>query len=477
MTGTALTVNAEESQPKLLVAEYICTENTLICGGGYFHDNDGFFKLGEEELAKWRETGNYSVTKIECDVDLTDFSGLCGDFEGEYLQFGKKDADGNITERKVVHLDKENNKIELAYTLGADWCYTLSDGYTMSFDQSDPELRINVYDPSGKKTTTSLTYTGDGKWWFSGGTSMGGDNVGYVLWLSARYGDEEDNYEFGDVSYDYEVYAIQKNDSLKLLDKNDEPVYGYGYRGGNSNCVMYGHQTAPTPLGCWLYSTDDNKVYQVGNALTMPGGGQLSDLSLGGKLYGTKVVIKSNDELYALVDVSENPSGFGGAFITKNALSKAYKYMSTNDGKIYRVKTEDDKQGYIDSNGKELAIFDVAGDFHGDFAPVVKDGKAYLIDRNMNKVSEAIDGESVFAFSDGLYSVTVNGEEKFMTYAAKPTASEPTSEPTNPTEPTSEPTSKPEDTKNPETGIPGIAAAFGTLALAAGTVIVAKKRK
>ena len=48
MTGTALTVNAEESQPKLLVAEYICTENTLICGGGYFHDNDGFLNIGLE---------------------------------------------------------------------------------------------------------------------------------------------------------------------------------------------------------------------------------------------------------------------------------------------------------------------------------------------------------------------------------------------------------------------------------------------
>lgn len=148
--------------------------------------------------------------------------------------------------------------------------------------------------------------------------------------------------------------------------------------------------------------------------------------------------------------------------------------MSTNDGEIYLVQTEDDKWGYIESNGKELAIFDDAGDFFGDFAPVVKDGKAYLVDRNMNKVSEAIDGEGVTAYGEGLYTVTVNGEKKFMTYVAKPTVSEPT-EPTTPTEPTSKPTST--DNKNPETGIPGIAAAVGVIALAAGAVIVAKKRK
>lgn len=52
------------------------------------------------------------------------------------------------------------------------------------------------------------------------------------------------------------------------------------------------------------------------------------------------------------------------------------------------------------------------------------------------------------------------------------TTSEPTSEPTS--TPTSEPTSTPD---NSDTGVAGIAAAFGVIALAAGTVIVAKKKK
>ncbi|MBD5111638.1 MAG: WG repeat-containing protein [Ruminococcaceae bacterium] len=460
MTGTALTVNAEESQPKLLIAEDFPTAANLY-GGGYGSNSDGFFKLGEEEFAKWRETGKLEVTSVESEVDITDLEWWNGSFEGEYLQLAKKDADGNITERKVVHLDKENNKIELAYTLGADWCYTTPDGYTVLEPTSDVEngtITVTAMKPDGTTFTNTINgcvaHMDGAQWddyvWYTYRAVSDSDSkyCCYVVVVEKLKGSWIDNKI-------YTVYGIGKDGTTTKIGVSD--MYSCGsieYCDSERVIVSYDDGVGYTNV---VYSTTADEQYQF----RYYGGIYFAndDIAIGYEFYNAE------ENGYDLIDLKSNKS------------LANYSNMGTNDGKIYLVQTEDDKWGYIDSNGKELAIFDNAGDFYGDFAPVVKDGKAYLIDRNMNKVSEAIDGERVFAFSDGLYMVTVDGEEKFMTYAAKPTASESTSEPTNPNEPTSEPTSKPEDTKNPETGIPGIAAAVGVIALAAGTVIVAKKKK
>lgn len=496
MAGTAVTANAEQSQAKLLTANPFNLNDSGYGGGGYFNTNDGFFKIGEEELEKWRETGKLEPVKIECDIDVSGLSNWSGSFvdEGSYAQFVKRDSDGNVTERYILHLDKANGKIETAYTLGADWCVTRPDGYTFGLTESGSNLQVIVYDPFGKKTEKTLTYTGDGEMWYNGGASasVDGNNVGYLVWQTAHYTNEEYKDGFGYDSYDYEVLAVNKNGNIETIYKNSDVVYGYGYYGVSPNSLMFGEIYAPTPQMCKLYSEDSKKVYDIGIDIYFPDGSSGYNLTSYDKLYGTKTVIgfdkyinEKAEKRYALADVSKNTKeDETDLFYGVNALSKAYKSMSTQDGKIYLVKTEDDKWGYIDDNGKELAIFDDAGDFKGDFAPVVKDGKAYLIDRNMNKVSEEIAAKGVRSLGEDMFVVTTDdGQELLMTYDSKPTTStsEPTSEPTS--KPTSTPTSKPtstptsEPSDNPNTGIPGIAATFGVLALAAGAVIVAKKKK
>lgn len=90
--------------------------------------------------------------------------------------------------------------------------------------------------------------------------------------------------------------------------------------------------------------------------------------------------------------------------------------MSTEDGKIYLVKNAKGERGYINRKGKELAFFEYAGSFIGDYAPVVKNGKAYLIDRNMKQVSEKIDADSVSTLGEGLFRVTKGDKVMLMTY-------------------------------------------------------------
>lgn len=177
-----------------------------------------------------------------------------------------------------------------------------------------------------------------------------------------------------------------------------------------------------------------------------------------------------------------------------NCLSDTYKDMSTTDGKIYLVQTEDDKWGFIDADGKELGIFDEAGAFTGKYAPVVKNGKAYLVDRNMNRVSDKIDADSVrsLPYSSDMFVLTKDGEDYLATFAADSSetdTSEPTSEPTD--EPTDEPTSEPtssetsapdsetsdSDNSNPTTGAAGICLIAVPAAICGAAVIVCKKKR
>ena len=119
---------------------------------------------------------------------------------------------------------------------------------------------------------------------------------------------------------------------------------------------------------------------------------------------------KTDDTLaYCLVDLSSKDVKF---------LSSNYKEMFTADGKIYLVKTYDDMWGYINADGKFLGAFDDAGKFNGKYAPVIKNGKAYLIDRNLKCVSEKISATSVRTLDDGLYYVENGSKMYLMTYAS-----------------------------------------------------------
>lgn len=461
MVGTAVTANAEQSQAKLLTSNLDWTN--VGYSGGYFMTNEGVFKVGEEEFAKWRETGKLEPTKIECDIDTSGLGWWSGTFDN-YFQTTKKDADGNVTERYILHNNKETGKIETAYTLGADWCYTTNDGYTVLKPTSDVEngtFTVTVMKPDGTTFTNTIK---------SCVAHMDGAQWDDYVWYAYRAIDN------GNSKYCCYVVADERPDSSAWTDDGVYAVYGIAKDGSITkivdNIISYG-------VGSVEYADEKKFVLSLATDGYVTGVVSVDNKTI--SQFGFYGGITYVDDNRAVGAPFYSPAKNGYSLIDLNdgsVLAEGYKSMSTQDGKIYLVKTEDDKWGYIDANGKELAIFDDASGFIGDFAPVVKDGKAYLIDRNMNKVSEEVDAKSVSTLENDLFVVTTNDDsELLMTYDSKPTTSEPTSEPTS--TPTSEPTSTPtsEPTDNPATGATGIAATFGVIALAAGAVIVAKKKR
>lgn len=484
LSTTAIVAQAEEAEQfklQTVSASDVCGEDVFVyhLGANCLTDSkNNIYMFDDKSLEDWKKTGKADFKKLSCDTDLSGMEWWSGNFDEGYVQFAKRDSDNNVTERKVLHLDKATGTVKLAYTLPTDWCYTNLDGYTLTRTVNGKDISLIVYDPTGKKSSRSFTLLNDVDNWFLSAT-RGGEYVGYFMWKSSESTAEVYG---GKVPVcGFELYGIKRNGELDLIHKSDRAdIQEFGIYGCSENCVMWYEMTTVHAVLDELYSLENNKTYMLG-----------AYGSYCGKIYDERVIIgvpadnTSNDMSYFLEKLNPNEEA--------EPISKQYKSMSTNDGKIYLVKTDDGKWGYIDINGKELAMFDDAGDFVGDYAPVVKNGKGYLIDRNMNKVSDEITADRVGTFSGELYRFSNGNKMTLATYAAaesKPddTSSEPTSsEPTSSASTSSEPTSSvPVSSDTASSGTTGgndnpnsgVAIALIPIALIGGAaVVVSKKRK
>ena len=480
MAATAVTASAAE-QMELLTAPTSSVGMTndygAYYGSGVFLSPEGSFRVDEDELASWRETGELTPTTIKTDFDVKEFdswrSGVFYD-GGDYIQMVSTDDDGNVKgNRIIVKLDRKNATLTTAYTAPQSWSYTRSDGYTIrSGMMNDKLLLVEVIGPDGKGTDTTLTYNGNGDLWYYTYASVGtGKYVGYIMWQT----DERVN-EFGFDEYDYVLYGVDKKAKLVELIKGTD--CDMGMYGAGENYVVWGALPMARSMQYHVYLPDSGKDYNIGSMLYKEGAAEnakyyaINGIS-GDKVYGTKAILsvdapQSGGTRYVLADISKVSSNSTFSF-------NAYKSMSTTDGKIYLVQTEDDKWGYIDANGKVLGTFDDASRFYGDYAPVVKNGKGYLIDRSMNRVSGEIAATHVNSMDEELF-VFINGDDGYLvTFAGKP-ASVP-STPSTPSTPTTPENPGSTEKDNPDTGAQGIALAIGTAALAGAAVVITRKRK
>lgn len=489
MLTTAVSAGAAETKLELLTASYsdlsVDRLSSIMYDGYYAFEKDGstvFFRIGEAELDEWRKTGQLTPTSIECGLDLSGFSWWSGDFSGGYAQYAKRGSDGNVTERTVVHIDKDNGKIEEAYKLGTEWSYTTPDGYTVLNSRQNVEdatVTIPVMKPDGTIFNTTL------KSWVAHMDGAEWDDyvwVTYMAVVSEKYCcyvvvDEEPDGEILDERI-YDVYAISKDGSAdKIIDGLNAFSFRNIEQAGNETLVLSIIDThGPIHVA---FSADGKELcrYEWYGSVSYVD----NDVAVAKNTYG-------QDGDYCLIDLKSGES------------VAEYSYISSCEDDMFFVGTKDGKWGYIDKSGKELAaVFDDAASFTGGYAPVLSNGKAYLIDKNMKRVSNKINATGVGATADSdLYLVFTDDDQILLgTYTMSSGTEEPgesadtpdtsTSDPTETSDPsgldTSEPAepadtsdaSKPEapDNKNPDTGI---GAAFVPIA-ALGAVIFAVSRK
>lgn len=394
------------------ISEKLTSNNYVNLSKGYYilqdtvSDPNGWWsyqvvnkiiRIGEKEIGQWRTTGKLEPTNIQCDVDVSGMEYWAGNFDnGSYVMFAP-DHDNPRRHYYAFKLDEAGGKLTKAY----DFVYGSEDSFfeTTKFLSSGyafcgtERMIFNfdyMYTPTGEKIEAKMPEEAV-DWVFSDGTGK------YAAFASTG------NTGVGETG---KIYGITKNGNAEeVASRPNSSLYGGTYK--------YNYAIYP----CSEYGTNDNKILIYSSADE--------------KLYEIKL---SEGEVYYDVNASAVTVEGSGYYklidLNGKDLSKTYALIETQDGgKTYLVQTADGKWGYIDSTGKELAMFDDAGSFNGNglYAPVVQDGKGWLVDKNMDQVSEKIDatgcttiGKELFRFETANGNMFATSPEKGTDASAKP---------------------------------------------------------
>ena len=364
--------------------------------------NNCIYRIDDTVLKNWRKNGKLTAKKITVDKKITanknwDVSQILS--KGNYGVFRyKKD---NVTYYNAVKYNSSKGTITVYYTSAKPFKVS-QDGYVSQWERSsnDTKLTLSIYNNSGKKVKTLNFNVGENSWryWFFTENEYCALSVG-------SYDEKKDKWSGL-------VYLI---DHFGNYTTHTDYAVSEGQLRTNFFMMTNAESLVPTAV----YSFDNKKTYNL-SGKEMVGftenGIDFYLSYLGDRLWGTKADAAYKDmtgmmTVYALTDVS-----------TGKLISKKYYNMVTYDGKIFRVKNEKGQYGYIDANGKELGWFDDAAAFPvgSKYAPVTKNGKTYLIDRNMKKVSKNADlGRMPLVTSYGTetYTWTDIKDSYIMTFA------------------------------------------------------------
>ena len=501
VTASCLTFTASAAENKLVTTSYsdVFGDNSYYrLGDGYFalyksYDPSAFkiIHIGNDEVAQWISTGNLEYKTIEAGADIGELyfsSGILND--SFYLTFI-----GDNTH--LFNVNKDSGEWSEVYEYPGRGEVTRSDGYSLGsdFDYDSGVLTYSVAAPDGAVTKYSLTYTQafeDEQYYYRVCPAHGdGEYVGYIEWKVSGSVNvvNPDEYWSEDNTADYDLYGIKKDGSLDRIYTAKETFYD-----GTFDNLIVGY--ADNYVAWWAEDCLHIRTTD-GNVHNLTGLNYTSDYiySVTG-VYGNQAIVAERVPArsggnYMVVDIT----GEG------KEVSKKYDSASIStgdDGKIYLVNASEDDNwfwGFIDSAGNELAKFDDASNFIGDgaYAPVVQDGKGWLVDRNMNQVSEKIDAdgcitvaENLFRFStpDGYILAALSAE-------AAPASSESTASQTNDQASASSDTNNTDaassntgntgtansDKGNADTGAEGVAVFAAVAVIAAGAVVIGRKRK
>lgn len=402
--------------------------------------------------AKKNDSGEISLVDISTDLDLESgalkFSEYFSSTDGDYFQLYEGESEYNVTKRYVLRLDKTSDKAVTVYTPSADAgaaCFTRGDGCTVTIVDG----AITVYDPDG---TVMTDYSGDDDYYAYIAGTDGGKYAGYLVKAS-----EADGYTICGIGLD-----------------GSETVVGACAGEGDLTLNSAGEDHVVLHL-------DETNVFVDFNSGKVITGENPDDFDIvsSGKTYNNLIVLGSNRG-YGLYDILKEE------YVTETA----YSSLLTRDGGVtYLARNESGKWICLDADGNEsVARFDSLGAFIGDYAPAVKNGEGYLIDRNFVCVSEILPATSADTVSAELFCFTDGDQTRFVTFnvltPTDTTPSEPASSTVSTASDTSADTSSDvsstvDNDKGATVAAAGaIVAAAGVLAVAAiVTAVVVSRRK
>lgn len=437
LAGISVPVSAADSTLKLLTEEVDSEFDSLSVDGLFCVLNDDeyideFVSIPHSALKKWRSSGDLKMTDVEVDGNIS-WNRL--NYFSDLPELCNVDSSNSITKRYAYTFDgKDTMKIVKSTT---DWIWPATSGsiiYDTTCDRNG-NLTFSGRNSAGKNVTAKFKvgenpYSG-GYWYLAYGVDSD-DYLSYVVYQTT----DEPSAKGWSVEVTFAIDLVDKNGKVKNVWKKRATDLTC-YSGGTGNYFVFSY-TNDVEKTC-VYDLKKGKLvtYSSNDLISSKGSSfmksngktvnstEIYDLDcFQGTRYDVAIAVyqpregsKNKTTAYRLVDLSSKKG---------SRISDDYKEMSTSDGKMFLVKTYDDKWGYINAKGKFLGAFDDAGDFKGNYAPVIKNGKAYLVDKTMKCVSEKINATSVRTLGDGLYYVE-NGNKKYLvTYASGTSSATPT---------------------------------------------------
>ncbi len=429
---------ASAAKEKLITSSYpdgITGWNFYALGNGYYYTQsigkdgrlpDKVIRVGDKEIEEWRKTGTFKYTDVESEVDLSN-TNFYGDIQDGYVCSSYRHNDSY--EYYVMKVDESADKLVkvFEFTDGRRWSRT--DGYSFSVN-SDYETGVctyTVYYPDGKKIENTLNYISSGKGDFDHSKAdqykcCGDKYVGYMTWMlpgTVIPGSGEEPWK---ATAQFDIYGIKKDGSRDVIAAavNGSASVGPGTDliiGFSDNYVAWKSDDCVT-----IYTVGNGKTHKLtGAGLKYGADGTYSVKSV----FGSKAVISASDnsmgsnEIYQLVDIS----GEGKVLLDEKLLIEP-----VGNGDMFYVSDQYYKAGFFDSTGKKISEgFDNVANFNGDnlYTAAYKDGKACIIDRNMNQVSEMIDARGLEVRGNDFFKYDVAGERGDLTHVLATFANKP----------------------------------------------------
>ena len=390
-------------------------------GGGYYLCSDGegipfkIIYIGDGEISKWRETGKLSWKDVECDIDLENYYGCSSAPSEEGNFFGIALKRDRLYYYYYCESSDDHTKIT-AKPFGVYWADVHPDGYVFASQGG------NSYFGKGMelKEIDFGYHSGTGQLPLRSGEYIGGVFYRYDPEATIKY----------ESPYDERFYYA----TLRLADKNGNvtEIYSTPEPSEDNYCSYI---SSDTIFMCnnafkdfhWQenYMKDGvetrlHKIYcfDSGELLTFPYNDRLRDgrtvelvHDMEDGVFDGKAIMEvhlqdSNYLYYALVDTET------GEFV-----SDVYLSLSTRDGEYFLANDENSGWTLIDRDGNRLCDFEDVSEFYGGIAMACDKGEGFLIDGNMEKISDTVPAESAFMGNDeNIFISSRDGEYYFVTY-------------------------------------------------------------
>lgn len=416
---------------------HLAGRSSQFCNGELFYNEDGgLYTISKDDIVNWQTNDRFTFTRINVNGDGLFYRDL---EEINDILAGTDDENDRVYYISVY----DDNTHTLTTTARYDWNFNAR-GYIVRNNITGTSLDVVIVTPSGEQIVTNVpvaVYKDGARFRLGAWKCHGLRADGYVAWVlyeeKSKTNVTETNENDEDCTMVFEV--VQHTLELVRTDGTLEPIWKYTVNPAISQLEVdsishfslihivetnfyAGYQKV------WICDPADKivkevPVPQLTEGVVNSDGALVFDQPEGEYTRKDLTYIANDDRTLAIVydfitceDGKRRRSPKFLATLDGTRISGNYSNMFTKDDEIFLVVTADDKWGYIDKTGKPLAFFDDAGEFEGEYAPVIKNGMAYLINRQMERVSDCVAADLVLTICDGLYKIRSNNKQFFMTY-------------------------------------------------------------